>query len=36
MPRVMTQLTKASTIRQLTKMPVGLLKKVATPVKPRV
>ena len=35
-PRVMTQVTKASTIRQLTKTPTWLLKKVATPVAPSV
>ena len=36
MPRVMTQLTKPSTIRQLTKMPVWLPKKVARPLQPSV
>ena len=36
MPMVTTTLTKASTIRQETKMPVWLVKNVATFVQPRV
>ena len=36
MPRVTTTLTKASTIRQLTKTPVGLLMKVARSFSPSV
>jgi hypothetical protein len=36
MPIVTTMLTNASTIKQETKMPVWLVKNVATPVQPSV